>query len=293
MFWRRESVRRQAGEPTAHRTVARSTPSRIFERGAPRDGFLSIRRGGQDGTCAGALLRARRPQAAGDRLRGYARSAGQALGIARRVSDRDERAVGATRLAQGCRGHPRRRWRRRASTGSPSTTCSKTTSRCGSSTLSRSRRAGPQDRRPGRPMARPAARARAGARELRAAEADPRAARPDPLSQIARLGARSRGEPSPEAARGREHQTRNVASDVLGASGKAVLGALCEGDPDPEALAELAKGKLRAKLPALRLALEGRCSAHHALHVSHLLSHVEYLDARASRASWTAGRAPR
>jgi transposase len=65
---------------------------------------------------------------------------------------------------------------------------------------------------------------------------------------------------------------------VLGASGKAMLSALCEGDSDPEALAELAKGKLRAKLPALRLALEGRFSAHHALLVSHLLSHVEYLD---------------
>ena len=38
----------------------------------------------------------------------------------------------------------------------------------------------------------------------------------------------------------------DVASDVLGASGKAMLGALCEGDSDPEALAELAKGKLRA-----------------------------------------------
>ena len=70
----------------------------------------------------------------------------------------------------------------------------------------------------------------------------------------------------------------DVASDVLGASGKAMLGALCEGGSDPEALAELAKGKLRAKLPALRLALEGRFSAHHALLVSHLLSHVEYLD---------------
>jgi transposase len=70
----------------------------------------------------------------------------------------------------------------------------------------------------------------------------------------------------------------DVASDVLGASGKAMLRALCEGESDPEGLAELAKGKLRAKLPALRLALEGRFSAHHALLVSHLLSHIEYLD---------------
>jgi transposase len=70
----------------------------------------------------------------------------------------------------------------------------------------------------------------------------------------------------------------DVASDVLGASGKAMLRALCEGEADPEALAELARGKLRAKLPALRAALAGRFSRHHALLVSHLLSHIEYID---------------
>src|SRR5215218_6007219 len=70
----------------------------------------------------------------------------------------------------------------------------------------------------------------------------------------------------------------DVAWDVLGASGKAMLLALCRGESDPEALAELAKGELRTKLPALRLALEGRFRAHHALLVSQLLSHIEYLD---------------
>jgi transposase len=70
----------------------------------------------------------------------------------------------------------------------------------------------------------------------------------------------------------------SVASRPLGASGKAMLRALCEGESDPEALADLAKGKLRAKLPALRAALEGRFRAHHALLVSHLLAHIEYLD---------------
>jgi transposase len=70
----------------------------------------------------------------------------------------------------------------------------------------------------------------------------------------------------------------SVASRPLGASGKAMLRALCEGESDPQALADLAKGKLRAKLPALRAALEGRFRAHHALLVSHLLAHIEYLD---------------
>jgi transposase len=44
-----------------------------------------------------------------------------------------------------------------------------------------------------------------------------------------------------------------------------MLRALCEGESDPQALADLAKGKLRKKLPALRAALEGRFREHHAL----------------------------
>jgi transposase len=69
-----------------------------------------------------------------------------------------------------------------------------------------------------------------------------------------------------------------VASRPLGASGKAMLRELCEGNNDPVALADLAKGKLRAKLPLLRQALEGRFRDHHALLVTHLLAHIEYLD---------------
>src|SRR6476620_7033157 len=49
-----------------------------------------------------------------------------------------------------------------------------------------------------------------------------------------------------------------VASNVLGASGRDMLAALLDGEEDPAVLAELARGKLRAKLPALRQALEGR-----------------------------------
>jgi transposase len=49
-----------------------------------------------------------------------------------------------------------------------------------------------------------------------------------------------------------------VATDILGKSGRAMLDALVGGTTDPEVLAELACGRLRAKLPALREALEGR-----------------------------------
>ena len=49
----------------------------------------------------------------------------------------------------------------------------------------------------------------------------------------------------------------SVASDVLGVSGRAMLRALVAGERDPEVLAELAKGRLRRKIPELRQALRG------------------------------------
>jgi len=49
----------------------------------------------------------------------------------------------------------------------------------------------------------------------------------------------------------------SVATRVLGASGRAMLEELCEGNNDPEALAELAKGKLRRKLPGAAAGARG------------------------------------
>jgi transposase len=57
----------------------------------------------------------------------------------------------------------------------------------------------------------------------------------------------------------------SVAADVLGVSGRAMLKALIAGERNQEVLAELAKGRLRSKLPQLRLALQGRFGDHHAL----------------------------
>ena len=70
----------------------------------------------------------------------------------------------------------------------------------------------------------------------------------------------------------------SVATDILGVSGRAMLGALVEGTTDPAVLADLARGKLRKKLPALRHALAGRFRPHHAFLVGQLLTHVDYLD---------------
>jgi transposase len=76
-----------------------------------------------------------------------------------------------------------------------------------------------------------------------------------------------------------------VASDILGASGRAMLDALVSGTTDPDVLADLAKGKLRKKIPALREALEGRFDTEHALIVSQILAHIDFLDEAVDRLS--------
>jgi len=70
----------------------------------------------------------------------------------------------------------------------------------------------------------------------------------------------------------------SVASDVLGVSGRLMLEALVAGTSDPEALAQLAKGKLRAKLPALRKALAARFRDHHGFLVAQMLAHLDGLE---------------
>jgi transposase len=77
----------------------------------------------------------------------------------------------------------------------------------------------------------------------------------------------------------------SVASDLLGKSGRAMLDALVSGTTEPEVLAELARGQLRAKLPALREALAGPFSAKHALIVGQILAHIDFLDEAIDRLS--------
>jgi transposase len=77
----------------------------------------------------------------------------------------------------------------------------------------------------------------------------------------------------------------SVASDILGASGRAMLDALVGGTTDAAVLADLAKGKMRKKIPALREALEGRFDTEHSLIVSHILAHIDFLDGAIDRLS--------
>jgi transposase len=70
----------------------------------------------------------------------------------------------------------------------------------------------------------------------------------------------------------------SVVTDVMGVSGRAMLTALVAGTTDPAVLAELARGRLRKKLPALQRALAGRFRRHHAFLVEHILAKIDYLD---------------
>jgi len=74
-----------------------------------------------------------------------------------------------------------------------------------------------------------------------------------------------------------------VATDVLGKSGWAMLEALIAGREDVASIAEMARGRLRAKLPALREALQGRVTSHHRFLLRGLLDQVAQLDALVER----------
>ncbi|GAA3514377.1 IS110 family transposase [Georgenia daeguensis] len=77
----------------------------------------------------------------------------------------------------------------------------------------------------------------------------------------------------------------SVASDILGVSGRAMLTALVSGTRDPAVMADLAKGALRKKIPALQQALRGRFSDHHALIVGEILAKIDYLEEVIARLS--------
>jgi transposase len=71
----------------------------------------------------------------------------------------------------------------------------------------------------------------------------------------------------------------SVASTTYSKSARAMLEALLTGVTDPEQLAELSKGKMRAKIPQLREALQSRFQVeHHGIMVAQLLAHIDALD---------------
>jgi transposase len=71
----------------------------------------------------------------------------------------------------------------------------------------------------------------------------------------------------------------SVAGQAYSKSARAMLEALLAGVSDPNDLAELAKGRMRSKIPQLREALANRFQvAHHGALVAQLLAHIDVLD---------------
>ena len=70
-----------------------------------------------------------------------------------------------------------------------------------------------------------------------------------------------------------------VASDIFGVSGRAMMAALIAGQRDPEVLAQLARSRMRGKIPQLGEAFVGRFDDHHAFLLARMLAHIDALAA--------------
>ena len=70
----------------------------------------------------------------------------------------------------------------------------------------------------------------------------------------------------------------SVLTDVMGVSGRAMIEGLLQGTTDPAVLADLARGRLRRKLPALAQALRGQFRPQHAFLVTKILAKIDFLE---------------
>jgi transposase len=77
----------------------------------------------------------------------------------------------------------------------------------------------------------------------------------------------------------------SVASDVMGRSARDMLAALLAGEVDPAVLAELARGRMRAKRDLLAQALQGQLKSHHRFLISEQLTDIDELDEAIERMS--------
>jgi transposase len=69
-----------------------------------------------------------------------------------------------------------------------------------------------------------------------------------------------------------------VATDIMGVSARAILAALVEGRAGPATMAELAKRRMRSKIPLLEQALTGLVRDHHRQLLAMQLAHIDFLD---------------
>ena len=76
-----------------------------------------------------------------------------------------------------------------------------------------------------------------------------------------------------------------VATDLMGQSARQMLAALLAGETNPTVVAELARGKMRAKRDLLVQALQGQFKPHHRVLISEQLAHIDTLDEEIERLS--------
>ena len=75
----------------------------------------------------------------------------------------------------------------------------------------------------------------------------------------------------------------SVVSDLCGVTSRLILDAMCDGERDPDVLADLAKQKLRRKIDELRQAVPGRFNEHHAFMVREILTQIDQLQVAIAR----------
>lgn len=74
-----------------------------------------------------------------------------------------------------------------------------------------------------------------------------------------------------------------VATDVLGVSGRNMITALIEGETDAVKMADMARGRLRDKIPLLEEALVGKVTEHHQFLLKALMDQLIYLESQIER----------
>jgi transposase len=82
----------------------------------------------------------------------------------------------------------------------------------------------------------------------------------------------------------------SVATDIMGVSARAMLAELVAGQTDAALMADLARGRMRTKLPALQKALTGFVQPHHRFLLAQQLAHIDFLDQQIEELSTEIGR---
>lgn len=82
----------------------------------------------------------------------------------------------------------------------------------------------------------------------------------------------------------------SVATDIMGVSGRAMLAEIAAGQTDAELMADLARGRMRNKIPELEKALTGIVQEHHRFVLAQQLDHIDYLDEKIEALSAEIGK---